>query len=75
MKLIADQAGRSLVELAIGWVIEQPAIASAILGVSRIEHLQSALATLDKPPLSAETLAACNEVYAPLRGIAPIYNR
>jgi aryl-alcohol dehydrogenase-like predicted oxidoreductase len=75
LKLIAEQAGRTLVELAIGWVIEQPAIASAILGVSRIEHLQSALATLDKPPLSAETLAACDEVYAPLRGIAPIYNR
>jgi hypothetical protein len=37
--------------------------------------LHSALAALDKPPLSAEALAACDEVYAPLRGIAPIYNR
>jgi aryl-alcohol dehydrogenase-like predicted oxidoreductase len=75
LKQIAEQADRSLVELAIGWVIQQPAITSAILGVSRIEHLESALATLDKPPLSAEILAACDEVYAPLRGIAPNYNR
>ncbi len=75
LKQIALQAGRSLVELAVGWVVQQPAITSAILGISKIEHLQSALAILDKPPLSAEILSACDEVYAPLRGIAPIYNR
>jgi aryl-alcohol dehydrogenase-like predicted oxidoreductase len=75
LKTIADQAGRSLVELSLGWTIQQPGITSAILGISRLEHLQAALAVLDEPPLSAETLAACDEAYAPLRGIVPIYNR
>lgn len=75
LKNVAEKAGRSLVELALGWVIQQPGITSAILGVSRLEHLQAALAVLDKPPLTTETLAACDEAYAPLRGIVPIYNR
>jgi aryl-alcohol dehydrogenase-like predicted oxidoreductase len=75
LKRIAADAGRSLVELALAWTIQQPGITSAILGVTRLEHLQSALAVLDQPPLTPETLAACDEVYLPLRGIAPIYNR
>jgi aryl-alcohol dehydrogenase-like predicted oxidoreductase len=75
LKNIAEKAGRSLVELALGWVIQQPGITSAILGVSRLEHLQTALAVLEKPPLPEEILAACDEAYAPLRGIVPIYNR
>ncbi|HEY2412480.1 MAG TPA: aldo/keto reductase [Pirellulaceae bacterium] len=75
LRQIAEKAGRSLVELALGWVIQQAGITSAILGVSRIEHLQTALAVLEKPPLTAEVLAACDEAYAPLRGIVPIYNR
>jgi hypothetical protein len=37
--------------------------------------LQSALATLDQPTLSAEVMAACDEVYAPLRGAAATYTR
>ncbi len=75
LRKIAAAANRSLVELAIGWTIQQPGITSAILGVSRLDHLQSAVAVLDQPPLTPEILAACDEVYAPLRGIAPTYNR
>jgi hypothetical protein len=39
------------------------------------QPIVAVLAALDKPPLPSETLAACDELYAPLRGIAPIYNR
>jgi aryl-alcohol dehydrogenase-like predicted oxidoreductase len=75
LKQIARDTNRSLVELAIGWVLQQPGITSAILGVSRLEHLQSALKVLELGPLSAEVLASCDEIWGPLRGIAPIYNR
>lgn len=75
LKKIAEGVNRTLVELALSWAIQQPGITSAILGVTRLEHLQSALAVLDQPPLTPETLSACNEIYAPLNGIAPIYNR
>ena len=72
---IATRHGVSIAAVSLRWVLEQPGITSAILGVTRLEHLQSALAVLDQPPLTPETLAACDEVYLPLRGIAPTYNR
>ena len=72
---IAAAEARSLTRLAIRWVFSQPAITSVILGASRLEHLQENLAALDDPPLSAESLAACDRVWSTLRGVSPAYNR
>jgi 1-deoxyxylulose-5-phosphate synthase len=72
---IAQSAGRSITRLAIGWVLQQPTITSVILGASRLEHLRENLAALDDAPLSPQTLTACDEVWATLRGISPAYNR
>jgi aryl-alcohol dehydrogenase-like predicted oxidoreductase len=72
---IVKLEARSLTRLAIRWVMDRPGITSVILGASRLEHLQENLAALDDPPLSAETLAACDEIWLPLRGISPPYNR
>jgi len=72
---IAQAAGRSTARLAIGWVLRQPTVTSVILGASRVEHLRENLAVLEDAPLSSETLAACDEVWATLRGISPAYNR
>lgn len=67
--------GYSLARLSIRWVLSQPAITSIILGVSRLAHLPENLAALDDPPLSAESLAACDRVWSKLRGVSPPYNR
>ena len=72
---IAADAGRSLTRLALGWLLQQPAVTSVIVGASRLEQLQENLAALDDGPLSAETLAACDEVWRALRGVTPQYNR
>jgi 1-deoxyxylulose-5-phosphate synthase len=72
---IAKAAGRSLTRLAIGWLLHNPANTSVILGASKLEHLQDNLAALDDPPLSSETLAACDAVWKTLRGVTPQYNR
>jgi aryl-alcohol dehydrogenase-like predicted oxidoreductase len=72
---IAQSAGRSLTRLSLTWLLEQPQVTSVILGASRLEHLKDNLAALDEQPLSAETLAACDEVWASLRGVTPKYNR
>jgi aryl-alcohol dehydrogenase-like predicted oxidoreductase len=40
---LAEQAGLSLIELAIAWVINHPAVTSAIIGPRTIEHLESQL--------------------------------
>jgi len=40
---LADEAGMSLIELAIAWVINHPAVTAAIIGPRTIEHLESQL--------------------------------
>lgn len=72
---IAAAEGRSLARLSIRWVLSQPAVTSVILGASRFAHLPENLAALDDPPLSAESLAACDRIWSTLRGVSPPYNR
>ncbi|MGD0198547.1 MAG: aldo/keto reductase [Solirubrobacteraceae bacterium] len=40
---LADEAGLSLIELAIAWVLRHPAVTSAIIGPRTLEHLESQL--------------------------------
>jgi 1-deoxyxylulose-5-phosphate synthase len=75
LKEVAQAEGRSLTRLAMRWVMDRPGVTSVILGASRLEHLQENLAALDDEPLSAETLAACDEIWPALRGVSPAYNR
>ena len=72
---VAAAEGRSLTRLAIRWVLAQPGVTSVILGASRLEHLHENFAALEDPPLSVESLAACDRVWTTLRGITPKYNR
>jgi aryl-alcohol dehydrogenase-like predicted oxidoreductase len=46
-----------------------------ILGASTVPQLEQNLAALGKGSLSPETLAACDAVWAKLRGVTPNYNR
>ncbi len=43
--------------------------------VSSLEQLEANLAAADGPPLGADVLEACDDVWATLRGAAPAYNR
>jgi aryl-alcohol dehydrogenase-like predicted oxidoreductase len=72
---IAVSTNRSLPQLAISWLLQQPAITSIILGASQFAHLEENLQALDKPPLPPEALVACDEVWTSLRGVSPVYNR
>jgi aryl-alcohol dehydrogenase-like predicted oxidoreductase len=38
---IADEAGLSLIELAVGFVVNHPAVTSAIIGPRTLEQLDS----------------------------------
>ncbi|WP_420447206.1 aldo/keto reductase [Candidatus Palauibacter sp.] len=72
---IARDADLTPVELALGWLREQAGADCIIVGASRLEHLEENLAAFDGPPLSADVLAACDGVWARLRGPTPNYNR
>jgi len=61
---LADKAGVTLIELAIAFVLRQPAITSAIIVPRTMEHLESQL-TATEGHLSDEVLDAIDRVVAP----------
>ena len=71
---IAKQADKSLLELALQWLLAQSAVDSVILGVSKLEHLEQNVAAAEGV-LDEATLAACDEVWGTLRGDHFRYNR
>jgi aryl-alcohol dehydrogenase-like predicted oxidoreductase len=75
---LADTAaaqGRSLVSLALGWLLHHTPIDGVILGASRREHLEQNLDACADGPLPAAAVDACDKVWRELRGISPQYNR
>ncbi len=61
---LADEAGLTLIELAIAFVINHPAVTSAIIGPRTMEHLESQLTAADVT-LSADVLDRIDEIVAP----------
>jgi aryl-alcohol dehydrogenase-like predicted oxidoreductase len=72
---VAEQAGLSLVDLALRWVLGRPLVSGLLLGASSHEQLVANLEALDGPPLDQDTLAACDDVWQSVGGVAPAYNR
>ncbi|WP_340688582.1 aldo/keto reductase [Amycolatopsis coloradensis] len=67
---VADQAGLSLIQLALGFVVAHPGVTSAIIGPRTLDHLESQLAAADTV-LSADVLDAIDEIVAPGTDLAP----
>ena len=61
---LADEAGITLIEMAIAFVIRHPAVTSAIIGPRTIEHLESQLAAADVV-LSDDVLDRIDEIVPP----------
>jgi aryl-alcohol dehydrogenase-like predicted oxidoreductase len=60
LRPVADQAGLSMAELALAWVLRRPEVASAIVGASRPEQVH-ANARASGIQLTPDTLAAIEE--------------
>jgi aryl-alcohol dehydrogenase-like predicted oxidoreductase len=67
---LAEQAGLSLIQLALGFVTAHPAVTSALIGPRTLEHLRSQLAAADSV-LPADVLDAIDAVVAPGLDLAP----
>ncbi len=72
---IAAESDRSLVSLALNWLLHHTAADVLILGASKIEHLQGNLDACNDGPLSPEAVQGCDEVWRAVGGVAPKYNR
>ncbi|MBB5851880.1 aryl-alcohol dehydrogenase-like predicted oxidoreductase [Amycolatopsis umgeniensis] len=67
---VAEQAGLSLIQLALGFVVAHPGVTSAIIGPRTLAHLESQLAAADTV-LPADVLDAIDEIVAPGTDLAP----
>jgi aryl-alcohol dehydrogenase-like predicted oxidoreductase len=72
---IALRSGRSMVSLALCWLLHHTAIQCVILGASKLEQLDQNLKAAEEGPLDPDTLAALDKVWERLRGVTPKYNR
>jgi aryl-alcohol dehydrogenase-like predicted oxidoreductase len=61
---VADNAGITLIEMAIAFVINHPAVTAAIIGPRTMEHLESQL-TAAEVTLSADVLDEIDEIVPP----------
>jgi aryl-alcohol dehydrogenase-like predicted oxidoreductase len=75
LEAAAREAGRSLVSLALNWVLHHSPADCLILGASKLAHLQENLAAVAEGPLPATAIAACDRAWERLRGPVPKYNR
>ena len=70
---LADDAGLTLIQLAIAFVLRHPAITAPIIGPRTGEHLESQLAAADVV-LSGDVLDRIDEIVAPGVTINPAEN-
>ncbi len=67
---LADEAGITLIEMAIAFVIRHPAVTAAIIGPRTMEHLESQLSAADVT-LSDDVLDRIDEIVPPGVNINP----
>ena len=67
---LADEAGMTLIEMALAFVIRHPAVTSAIIGPRTMEHLESQLTAADVT-LTADVLDRIDEIVAPGVNLSP----
>ncbi|MBZ5565130.1 MAG: aldo/keto reductase [Acidobacteriia bacterium] len=75
LRAVAREAGKTMVQLALEWLLSRPQVDSIILGASRMEQLEENLKACESGTLDEATLARCDAVWKRLRGVTPKYNR
>jgi len=75
LKKAAEAAGRSLVDVALCWLLHHTRTDCVLLGATSLGQLKQNLAACEKGPVPAEVLRVCEQVWTGLRGPVPFYNR
>jgi aryl-alcohol dehydrogenase-like predicted oxidoreductase len=75
LRRIAQQSGRSAIDIALNWLLEHTATDVVILGASKPEQLQQNLDAFGRGPLPEDALKAVDAMWDRLKGITPKYNR
>jgi L-glyceraldehyde 3-phosphate reductase len=64
LNALAQERGQTMAQLAIAWVLRQPAVTSALLGASRPQQIEDIAGVLRNLTLSAEELARIEQILA-----------
>ena len=64
MNDIAQKRGQSLAQMALAWVLRQPAVTSALVGASRVSQIDDSVATLNKLEFDTDELNAIEKILA-----------
>jgi aryl-alcohol dehydrogenase-like predicted oxidoreductase len=70
LAVVAEDAGMTLIEMALAWVIRHPAVTAAIIGPRTMEQLESQLPAADVS-LSDEVLDRIDEIVPPGVNVNP----
>jgi L-glyceraldehyde 3-phosphate reductase len=61
---IAQKRGQSMAQMALAWVLRQPAVTSALVGASRVAQVEDSVATLNKLDFNRDELDAIEKILA-----------
>jgi 1-deoxyxylulose-5-phosphate synthase len=61
---VADARGVPTAQVALAWLLSRPGVTAPIVGATKLEHLEDALAA-EQLELTLEEIAALEEPYVP----------
>jgi L-glyceraldehyde 3-phosphate reductase len=61
---IAQGRGQSMAQMALAWVLRQPAITSALVGASRVSQVEDSIATLNRLDFTQDELRSIDQILA-----------
>ena len=61
---LAQARGQSMAQMAIAWVLRHPGMTSALIGASKVRHVEDAVGALDNLDFTAEELAEIDAILA-----------
>jgi L-glyceraldehyde 3-phosphate reductase len=64
LNALAQKRGQSMAQLALAWVLRQPAVTSALIGASKVSQIEDAVATLNSLGFTQEELNKIDQILA-----------
>ncbi|MBE2222962.1 MAG: aldo/keto reductase, partial [Anaerolineae bacterium] len=61
---LAQARGQSMAQMAIAWTLRHPQMTSALIGASKIRHIEEAVVALDNLDFTAEELTRIDAILA-----------
>jgi L-glyceraldehyde 3-phosphate reductase len=61
---VARARGQTLAQMALSWVLRQPAVTSALIGASRVSQVEECVRAVDKLAFSADELSTIDRIVA-----------